>query len=37
MTTDEITVTIDGVEVKTRPGKMVIEAAMDAGMYIPYL
>ncbi|MCH7625090.1 MAG: molybdopterin-dependent oxidoreductase, partial [Chloroflexi bacterium] len=37
MTTDEITVTIDGVDVKTRPGKMVIEAAMDAGMYIPYL
>ena len=35
MATDEITVTIDGVEVKTQPGKMVIEAAMDAGMYIP--
>lgn len=34
---DEITLTIDGVEVKTEPGKMVIQAAMDAGMYIPYL
>ena len=34
---NEITITIDGVEVKTQPGKMVIQAAMDAGMYIPYL
>ena len=34
---DEISLTIDGVEVKTEPGKMVIQAAMDAGMYIPYL
>lgn len=34
---DEITLKIDGQEVKTQPGKMIIEAAMDAGMYIPYL
>lgn len=34
---DQISLTIDGVEVKTDPGKMVIQAAMDAGMYIPYL
>ena len=34
---DEITLSIDGQEVKTQPGKMIIEAAMDAGKYIPYL
>ena len=34
---DEITITIDGVEVKTTPDKMVIQAAADAGIYIPYL
>ena len=34
---DEITLKIDGTEVKTEPGKMIIQAAMDAGMYIPYL
>ena len=34
---DEITITIDGVQVKTQPGKMVLEAAMDAGIYVPYL
>jgi formate dehydrogenase alpha subunit len=34
---DEITITIDGQEVKTEPGKMVLEAAIDAGIYIPYL
>ena len=34
---DQITLTIDGVEVKTNPGTMVIQAAMDVGMYIPYL
>ncbi|HLF03856.1 MAG TPA: molybdopterin-dependent oxidoreductase, partial [Dehalococcoidia bacterium] len=32
-----INITIDGVEVKTRPGKMVLEAAIDAGLYVPYL
>ncbi len=34
---DQITVTIDGVEIKTEPGKMILQAAMDAGIYIPYL
>ena len=36
-TADQVTITIDGVQVRTRPGKMVIEAAMEAGIYIPYL
>ena len=35
--TDKITLTIDGVEVKTRPGKMVLEAAIEGGVYVPYL
>ena len=34
---DDITITIDGVEVTTQPGKMVLEAAIDAGLYVPYL
>ena len=34
---DEITITIDDVEVKTTLDKMVIQAAADAGIYIPYL
>ena len=34
---DQITLTIDGAEVKSRPGATIIQAAMDAGMYIPYL
>lgn len=34
---DDITITIDGVEVPTQPGKMVLEAAIDAGLYLPYL
>ena len=34
---DEITIQIDGVEVRTRPGTNVLQAAMDAGIYIPYL
>ena len=34
---DEITLTIDDVEVKAKPGAMIIQAAMDAGMYVPYL
>ena len=35
--TDEITLSIDGVEVTTAPGTNVLQAAMDAGLYIPYL
>ena len=34
---DDINISIDGVEVATQPGKMVIEAAIDAGIYVPYL
>tara|TARA_B100000686_G_scaffold51341_1_gene55163 strand:- start:20188 stop:23049 length:2862 start_codon:yes stop_codon:yes gene_type:complete len=34
---DEITITIDGREIKTTPDKMVVQAANDAGLYIPYL
>ena len=34
---DDITISIDGEEVTTQPGKMVIEAAIDAGIYVPYL
>lgn len=33
----EITLEIDGVEIKTLPGTNVLQAAMDAGLYIPYL
>jgi predicted molibdopterin-dependent oxidoreductase YjgC len=34
---DEITISIDGVDVITRQGKMVLEAAIEAGVFIPYL
>ena len=34
---DDIIINIDGVEIVTQPGKMVIEAAIDAGIYVPYL
>ena len=34
---DDITITIDGIELATQPGKMVLEAAIDAGIYLPYL
>ncbi len=36
-TANEITITIDGIPVKTTPGKMVLEAAIEAGIYIPFL
>ncbi|MDE2941872.1 MAG: molybdopterin-dependent oxidoreductase [Chloroflexota bacterium] len=32
-----ITVVIDGKEIVTQPGKTIIQAAMDSGLYIPYL
>ena len=35
--TDTITITIDGVEVRTTKGKRILEAALDAGIYIPAL
>ena len=37
MADDDIIISIDGVEIKTQPGKMVLEAAMEGGIYIPYL
>ena len=34
---EELKITIDGSPVAARPGQMVLEAAMDAEIYIPYL
>ena len=34
---DDLTITLDGVEFKTQPGKMLLEAAIDIGIYVPYL
>jgi len=34
---DYITITIDGVNIKAKPGQRIIEAAGDAGIYIPHL
>ena len=34
---DDITISIDGVEIRTQPGRMVLEAAIEAGVYVPYL
>ena len=34
---DDLTIIIDGAEVKAKPGQMILQAAMDAGVYIPYL
>ncbi len=34
---DAITLTIDGIEVSTTRGKRILEAALDAGIYIPNL
>ena len=34
---DDITISFDGQEVKIQPGKMVLEAAIEAGVYVPYL
>ncbi len=35
--TETITLTIDGIEVRTAKGKRILEAALDAGIYIPNL
>ncbi len=37
MADDRITITIDGVEVKAHRSQTVLEAAIEAGIYIPYL
>ena len=34
---DDLTINIDGTEIKAKPGQMVLQAAMEAGIYIPYL
>ena len=34
---DKVSLTIDGIEVQADPGSMIIQAAMDNGLYIPYL
>ena len=34
---EEVTIAIDGVEIKTQPDKMVLEVGIEAGLYIPYL
>lgn len=34
---DKITITIDGIEIETSPGNNVLQAALDAGIYLPYL
>ena len=34
---DDIKLTVDDVQIKASPGTNVLQAAMDAGMYIPYL
>jgi [NiFe] hydrogenase diaphorase moiety small subunit len=34
---EEITITIDGVEIKTKAGEFILRAALDAGIYIPHL
>lgn len=34
---EELRLTIDGKAIITKPGAMVLEAAMEAGIYIPYL
>ena len=34
---DPITITVDGKQVTAKPGQTIIQAAMDAGLYIPYL
>ncbi len=34
---DNITISFDGQEFKTQPGKMLLEAAIESGVYVPYL
>ena len=35
--TSEIKLTIDGKEILTQPGKTILQAAMESGIYVPYL
>ena len=34
---EELVINIDGKEIKAKPGQMILQAAMEAGIYIPYL
>jgi [NiFe] hydrogenase diaphorase moiety small subunit len=34
---DRFTFTIDGVEIQSKPGQMILSAALEAGVYIPHL
>ena len=34
---NKVTITIDGRQVETAPDSMVLESAIDAGIYVPYL
>ncbi len=34
---DDLVINIDGKEIKAEPGQMILQAAMEAGIYIPYL
>jgi len=34
---EDLVINIDGKEIKAKPGQMILQAAMDAGIYIPYL
>ena len=36
-TQQQLSLTIDGKAVTTTPGKSILQAALDAGIYIPYL
>ncbi|MCK5569623.1 MAG: (2Fe-2S)-binding protein, partial [Spirochaetes bacterium] len=37
MSGNQITISIDGIEVEAKPGQSIIQAADDAGIYIPRL
>ena len=34
---DDLVINFDGKEIKAKPGQMILQAAMEAGIYIPYL
>jgi len=34
---EDLVINIDGKEIKAKPGQMILQAAMEAGIYIPYL
>ncbi|MQG16027.1 MAG: 2Fe-2S iron-sulfur cluster binding domain-containing protein [SAR202 cluster bacterium] len=34
---EDLVINIDGKEIRAKPGQMILQAAMEAGVYIPYL